>query len=63
MLHWIAFAQRPLRKFEFLSAISFSAGNPEVTNLPPKYILDVCGPLIEERRDSTLAFIHVSVKE
>jgi hypothetical protein len=63
MLGWIAFAKRPLRKFEFLSAISFSEGNPKVTNLAPKYILDKCGPLIEERSDSTLAFIHVSVSE
>ena len=60
---WIAFAKRPLRKLEFLSAISFSSGNPEVAYLVPHYILDTCGPLIEERRDTTLAFMHVSVKE
>jgi hypothetical protein len=63
ILGWIAFAERPLKKFEFLSAISFVAGNSEITDLAPKYVLDICAPLIEERRDSTLAFIHVSVKE
>jgi len=63
ILGWVAFSKRPLKKLEFLSAISFSAGNPEVAHLAPQYILDICGPLIEERRDSTLAFIHVSVKE
>jgi hypothetical protein len=63
ILGWIAFAKRPLRKLEFLSAISFSSGNPEVVHLVPRYILDICGPLIEERRDATLTFIHVSVKE
>src|SRR6266480_5158855 len=46
---WIAFARRPLRKLEFLSAISFSSGNPEVTHLAPQYILDRCSPLIEEK--------------
>jgi hypothetical protein len=29
----------------------------------PAHILDACRPLVEERRDSTLAFIHISVKE
>ncbi|KAI1415221.1 hypothetical protein F5Y13DRAFT_156975 [Hypoxylon sp. FL1857] len=60
---WIAFARRPLKKIEFLSAISFSAGDPDVAHLAPTYILDICGSLVEERQDSTLAFIHVSVKE
>ncbi|KAI1208367.1 uncharacterized protein F4807DRAFT_468623 [Annulohypoxylon truncatum] len=60
---WIAFARRPLKKIEFLSAISFSAGDPDITHLVPTYILDICGALIEERRDNTLAFIHISVKE
>ncbi|OTA94840.1 hypothetical protein M434DRAFT_394351 [Hypoxylon sp. CO27-5] len=60
---WIAFAKRPLKKIEFLSAISFSAGEPDIAHLAPTYILDICGSLVEERRDNTLAFIHVSVKE
>ncbi|KAK0763604.1 hypothetical protein N5P37_002982 [Trichoderma harzianum] len=63
ILSWIAFAKRPLKRLELLSAITFSSGEPEVTNLVPEYILDICGPLIEERGDTTLAFLHVSVKE
>lgn len=63
ILGWVAFAKRPLRKLEFLSAITFSPGNPEVDILAPQYILDICGTLLEERRDSTLSFIHISVKE
>ncbi|RFU25006.1 hypothetical protein B7463_g11335, partial [Scytalidium lignicola] len=63
ILGWIAFAKRPLKRLEFLSAVSFSSGDPEVDLLAPEYTLDICGPLIEERRDTTLAFIHVSVKE
>jgi hypothetical protein len=60
---WIAFAKRPLRKLEFLSAITFSSGDHEVAQLAPHYILGICKPFIEERQDTTLAFIHTSVKE
>jgi hypothetical protein len=52
-----------LKKLEFLSAVSFSSGDPNVSQLAPQYILDICEPLVEERVDATLAFIHVSVKE
>ncbi|PSN67186.1 hypothetical protein BS50DRAFT_384791 [Corynespora cassiicola Philippines] len=60
---WIAFSRRPLKKLELLSAITFSDGNSNMVTLAPRYILDICGPLVEERRDTTLAFIHVSVKD
>lgn len=60
---WIAFTKRPLKRLEFLSAITFSSGDPSVTHVAPRYILDICGAFLEERPDTTLAFIHVSVKE
>ncbi|KAK7428634.1 hypothetical protein QQZ08_004896 [Neonectria magnoliae] len=63
VLGWVAFARRPLRKMELLSAISFGAGDPNITHVAPRYILDLCGSLVEERQDATLAFIHISVKE
>ncbi|KAH7360362.1 NACHT domain protein [Rhexocercosporidium sp. MPI-PUGE-AT-0058] len=63
ILGWIAFAKRPLRKSEFRSALSFSIGNPTVDELVPSYIFDMCAPLVEQRRDSSFAFIHVSVKD
>ncbi|KAH8747114.1 NACHT domain protein [Hyaloscypha sp. PMI_1271] len=63
ILGWIAFAKRPLRKSEFRSALSFSAGDPKVDELVPSYIFDMCAPLIEQRRDSSFTFIHVSVKD
>jgi hypothetical protein len=63
ILGWIAFAKRPLRKIEFRSALSFGASDPMVDELVPSYIFDMCAPLIEQRRDSSFAFIHVSVKE
>ena len=63
VLGWVAFAKRPLKKVELLSAITFSSGDPQVSRLAPQYILDICGTLIEESRDTTVAFIHNSVKE
>ncbi|KAF2017850.1 hypothetical protein BU24DRAFT_161284 [Aaosphaeria arxii CBS 175.79] len=60
---WIAFAKRPMKKLEFLSALSFTSGDTNLSKLVPKYIVeDTCSPLIEERRDSTISFIHISVK-
>lgn len=60
---WIAFAKRPLKRMEFLSALTFSDGDTDVINLVPKYVLDICGALLEERSDTTLTFIHITVKE
>ncbi|UKZ96821.1 uncharacterized protein TrAFT101_011597 [Trichoderma asperellum] len=31
--------------------------------MPPQYIFEMCMPLIQENKDSTFSFIHVSVKE
>ncbi|KAL5445537.1 hypothetical protein PMIN06_008076 [Paraphaeosphaeria minitans] len=63
ILSWMSFAKRPLKKLELLSAVTFGQGNPEVDRLVPPYILDIYRSLMEERRDATFAFIHVSVKE
>ncbi|EXM13004.1 hypothetical protein V3481_017379 [Fusarium oxysporum f. sp. vasinfectum] len=63
IFEWIAFAKRPLRKAEFRSALAFSSGNPDIDELAPQYLFDKCSPLIEERRDSTFSFIHVSVRD
>ncbi|KAF2108637.1 hypothetical protein BDV96DRAFT_616200 [Lophiotrema nucula] len=45
VLCWIAFAKRPLKKVELLSAVSYSSGTHQVDRLVPKYILDTCSPL------------------
>ncbi|EHK26299.1 uncharacterized protein TRIVIDRAFT_123103, partial [Trichoderma virens Gv29-8] len=37
---WIAFAKRPLRSAELLSALAFDAGHEQVNELVPAYILD-----------------------
>ncbi|KAK6843900.1 hypothetical protein PG987_004760 [Apiospora arundinis] len=62
-LGWIAFSRRPLKKMEFLSANAFSSDEDEVKHIAPQYMLDICTALIEERPDSRVGFIHVSVKE
>jgi len=63
MFSWIAFAKRPLRKSELQSALMFHSDEPLGAWPVPAHILDACKPLVEERRDSSLAFIHISVKE
>ncbi|KAI8950616.1 hypothetical protein F4801DRAFT_590286 [Xylaria longipes] len=60
---WIAFGSRPLRRAEFRSALSYCAGITSVEELAPSHLFDMCSPLVEERPDSSLWFIHVSVKE
>ncbi|KAI0533637.1 hypothetical protein GGR58DRAFT_485771 [Xylaria digitata] len=60
---WIAFGQRPLRRAEFRSALSYCAGIIPVQSLTPSHHFDMCAPLVEEHSDSSLCFIHVSVKE
>ncbi|EJT80251.1 hypothetical protein GGTG_00254 [Gaeumannomyces tritici R3-111a-1] len=60
---WIAFARRPLQISELQSALLFDTAN-EVADRPvPNYVLEACGPLVERRKDSTIRFIHISVKE
>ncbi|KAI1173581.1 hypothetical protein F4777DRAFT_557344 [Nemania sp. FL0916] len=60
---WIAFGKRPLRRAEFRSALSYCAGNTSTRDLAPSYLFDMCAPLVEEHADSSLRFIHVSVRE
>ncbi|KAI0876953.1 hypothetical protein GGS24DRAFT_512713 [Hypoxylon argillaceum] len=60
---WIAFGQRPLRRAEFRSALSYSAGIELIQDLAPSHLFDMCAPLVEEQADSSLCFIHVSVRE
>lgn len=60
---WIAFAKRPIRKAELQSALMFQPGESMGERPVPAHILDACKPLVEERRNSTLAFIHTSVRE
>lgn len=63
VLSWIAFAKRPLRAPELLSALAFDTEDEQVTEPAPAYILDMCQPLIQLQIDSSYSFLHVSVRE
>ncbi|QYS94528.1 hypothetical protein H0G86_001857 [Trichoderma simmonsii] len=63
VLSWIAFAKRPLRLAELLSALTFDAKQEQVDELVPAYILDRCEPLIQKQADSSYSFVHVSVRD
>ncbi|KAI0413197.1 hypothetical protein F5X98DRAFT_352630 [Xylaria grammica] len=63
MFQWIAFARRSLKRVEFLSAMAFSEGDYSITTVAPRFILEACNTLVEERADTTLSFIHSSVHE
>ncbi|KEZ39923.1 hypothetical protein SAPIO_CDS8890 [Scedosporium apiospermum] len=63
VLGWVAFAERPLKRLEVLSAITFSEGVANPERLAPYFFLQDCSTLVEERHDKTVGFIHVSVKE
>ncbi|KAK4075423.1 transcriptional regulator family: Fungal Specific TF [Trichoderma aggressivum f. europaeum] len=63
VLSWIAFAKRPLRLAELLSALAFDTNQEQVDELVPAYILDRCEPLIQKQADSSYSFVHVSVRD
>lgn len=49
ILGCIAYSKRPLRKAEFRSALAFSAGDPDASELPPPFIFEGFSALVEER--------------
>lgn len=61
----ICFAQRPLQTPELLRGLAAEPGNalPDSQDTVTPQILDHCKPLIEVRSDSTVHFIHFTVKE
>lgn len=63
ILSWIAFAKRPLRSAELLSALAFDAEDEQVNEPAPAFVLKMCQPLIQEENDSSYSFLHVSVRE
>ncbi|KAL7967437.1 hypothetical protein HDV63DRAFT_396365 [Trichoderma sp. SZMC 28014] len=60
---WVAFARRPLTQGECRSAVAFGQGVINPPTMPPQYIFEKCMPLIQENKDGTFSFIHVSVKD
>jgi hypothetical protein len=62
---WICNSQRPLHKHELLQGLvthRSCAGNG-IDDVPVVQLLDHCKPFIEERLDSSIAFVHFSIKE
>lgn len=65
ILSWIYFSRRPLHKLELLHRLAISPNDRAsgTQSVPMPQILEHYKPFIEERPDSTIAFIHFSVKE
>ncbi|PSN61329.1 hypothetical protein BS50DRAFT_534675 [Corynespora cassiicola Philippines] len=65
ILGWICFARRPLHKTEILHGLAIRPMESSLMPLsvPIPQILDHCKPLIEERPDSTIVFVHFSITE
>jgi WD40 repeat protein len=65
MLMWICYSRRPLRKFELLPGLAFTSDTTILNSrsLPNARIMDLCKPLIEERPDGCVTFVHFSVQE
>ncbi|PVI02267.1 hypothetical protein DM02DRAFT_702449 [Periconia macrospinosa] len=64
-LQWIAFACRPIKMNELLHGLAHASGrmNPNSENIPVPKVLELCKPLVEQRLDGTVSFIHFSVQE
>jgi hypothetical protein len=65
ILSWICFSRRPLHESELLHGLATppSDAASDTLRIPVAQILRHCKPLIEERPDSTITFVHFSVKE
>ncbi|KAI9667637.1 MAG: hypothetical protein M1821_000454 [Bathelium mastoideum] len=65
ILKWIACSRRALRKFELLPALALNSEItfPDSNSIPIPQILEICKPLVEERPDGSVTFVHFSVQE
>jgi hypothetical protein len=65
ILRWIAFAQRPIKLNELLHGLAHTPGefNPIIQNVPVPMVLELCKPLVEQRPDGSISFVHFSVQE
>ncbi|KAL9065694.1 MAG: hypothetical protein Q9157_007389 [Trypethelium eluteriae] len=65
ILRWICYSKRPLTKFELLPASALHSDGTilDASSLPNARLLEICKPLIEERSDGSVTFVHFSVQE
>jgi hypothetical protein len=65
IFQWLAYSQRPLKRFEVQHAVGLHFGNPKInenTMVSPE-VFELCKPLVEKGNGDTIRFVHVSVKE
>ncbi|KAJ5704064.1 DNA-directed RNA polymerase II subunit RPB1 [Penicillium malachiteum] len=65
ILSWVIFGVKPLRKTDILHGASI---DPDTVDFSDDYrlresVLDLCKPLLEERLDGTVRFIHFTVHQ
>lgn len=65
IFRWIAFARRPIKVNELLHGLAHLLGeqNLDVQNIPVPKVLELCKPLVEQRSDGTVGFVHFSIQE
>ena len=65
ILKWISSSQRPLKKFELLPALALNSDKTGIdrNSMPTTQVLEICKPLIEERPNGSVTFVHFSVQE
>lgn len=65
ILKWICYSRRPLNKFELVYALALTPDKLVLDDdeVPITEILELCKPLIEERYDGSVTFVHFSVQE
>lgn len=65
ILSWVVHAIRPLKNFELISALSlrFDSASDRDQEIVWDWVLDLCGPLLEETRSGTWILVHFTVRE
>ncbi|ORY00158.1 hypothetical protein BCR34DRAFT_606363 [Clohesyomyces aquaticus] len=65
ILKWVSFSRRPLHRLELLHGLALTPDRlvPDCKEIPTTAILELCKPLVEERIDGSIAFVHFSVQE
>ncbi|KAL9085448.1 MAG: hypothetical protein Q9165_007598 [Trypethelium subeluteriae] len=65
IFEWIAFGERPLKKFEVQAGVSLHHENTVISanSQMSRNIFDLCKPLLEDGPHDTIRFVHSSVKE
>lgn len=65
IFQWLAYSQRPLKRFEVQHAVALHFGNPKINKSTMVFadVFELCKPLVESGTGDTIRFVHASVKE